>query len=185
MKPCIMCQPIEWEPDNAPKSPASRLFTQPFVQAQIKENIKAPRHWLLRGGFPGGRWIARTNSQQRGKCFQLMTSSWYGWVGGGNSYTTTCVTIISNTSYIPGWVITFFPWKWDNKKTPSNNSWDAVKLPYDFPVDNMYCFGMLSNSKQMGPYKWIGKFMSIFKEWWRLIDLIFVFRNKFFHTLCV
>ena len=36
----------------------SRLFTQPFIQAQIKENIKAPRHWplwgnsLLTGEFP-------------------------------------------------------------------------------------------------------------------------------------
>ena len=29
---------------GAIKSPASRLFTQPFIQAQIKENIKAPRH---------------------------------------------------------------------------------------------------------------------------------------------
>ena len=29
------------------KSPASRLFTQRFVKAQIKENIKAPRHWPL------------------------------------------------------------------------------------------------------------------------------------------
>ena len=29
--------------------PVSRLFTQPFVQAQIKENIKAPRHWPLWG----------------------------------------------------------------------------------------------------------------------------------------
>ena len=29
------------------KSPASRLLTQPFIQAQIKENIKAPRHWPL------------------------------------------------------------------------------------------------------------------------------------------
>ena len=27
-----------------PRSPASRLFTQPFIQAQIQENIKAPRH---------------------------------------------------------------------------------------------------------------------------------------------
>ena len=27
------------------KSPASRLFTQPVIQAQIKENIKALRHW--------------------------------------------------------------------------------------------------------------------------------------------
>ena len=26
-------------------------FTQPFIQAQIKENIKAPRHWPLCGGF--------------------------------------------------------------------------------------------------------------------------------------
>ena len=29
------------------KSPASRLYTQPFIQAQIKESTKAPRHWLL------------------------------------------------------------------------------------------------------------------------------------------
>ena len=34
------------------KSPASLLFTQLFVQAQIKENIKAPRHWPLCGEFP-------------------------------------------------------------------------------------------------------------------------------------
>ena len=35
------------------KSPASRLFTQPFIRAQIKENIKAPRHWSLCGEFTG------------------------------------------------------------------------------------------------------------------------------------
>ena len=29
------------------KSPASRLFTQSFIQPQIKENIKAQRHWPL------------------------------------------------------------------------------------------------------------------------------------------
>ena len=27
------------------------MFTQPFVQVQIKENIKAPRHWPLWGEF--------------------------------------------------------------------------------------------------------------------------------------
>ena len=31
---------------------ASPLFTQPFIQTQIKENIKAPRHWPLCGEFP-------------------------------------------------------------------------------------------------------------------------------------
>ena len=45
------------------KLPASRLFTQPFIQAQIKENIKAPRHWPLRGEITGDRWIPRTKGQ--------------------------------------------------------------------------------------------------------------------------
>ena len=35
------------------KSPASRLFTQQFIQAQIKENIKSPRHWPLCGELIG------------------------------------------------------------------------------------------------------------------------------------
>ena len=39
------------------KSQASRLLTQPFVQAQIKENIKVPPHWSLWGGFTRERWI--------------------------------------------------------------------------------------------------------------------------------
>ena len=43
---------------------------------QIKENIKAPRHWPLCGEFTGDRWIPRTKDQWRGKCFHLMTSSW-------------------------------------------------------------------------------------------------------------
>ena len=35
------------------KLPAWRLFTQPFIQTQIKENIKARRHWPLCGEFTG------------------------------------------------------------------------------------------------------------------------------------
>ena len=34
-------------------SPAARLFIQPFIQVQIKENIKAPRHWPVCGEFTG------------------------------------------------------------------------------------------------------------------------------------
>ena len=45
------------------KSPASRLFTQSFIQVHIKENIKAPRHWPLCEEFTGDRWIPRTNGQ--------------------------------------------------------------------------------------------------------------------------
>ena len=51
---------------------SSRLFTQPFVQAQIKENTKAPRHWPLWGKFnsPHKEPVTR-------KCFHLMAPSCY------------------------------------------------------------------------------------------------------------
>ena len=55
----------------------SWVHTQPFIQTQIKENTKAPRHWALCGEFTGDRWIPRTNDQWRGKCFHLITSSWF------------------------------------------------------------------------------------------------------------
>ena len=45
------------------KSPAARFFAQPFIQAQIKVNIKAPRHWPLWGEFTGDLWIPRTKVQ--------------------------------------------------------------------------------------------------------------------------
>ena len=44
------------------KSPALRLFTHPFSQAQIKENIKAPRYWPLWGEFTGNRRIPCTKA---------------------------------------------------------------------------------------------------------------------------
>ena len=47
----------------------SRLFTRPFIQAQIKANVKAPRHWPLVTS-PHKLPVPR-------KCFQLMTSSWF------------------------------------------------------------------------------------------------------------
>ena len=54
------------------KSPAPRLFSQPFIRAQIKEDIKAPRHWPLCGEFTDDRWIPRTNGQWRGN-----VSNWW------------------------------------------------------------------------------------------------------------
>ena len=59
---------------SRPKSPASR-----FVQVQIKESIKAPRHWLLWGEFTVDQWIPHTKGQWRGKCFNSMTSSCVYW----------------------------------------------------------------------------------------------------------
>ena len=40
------------------------FLNQPFVQVQIKENIKAPRHWPLWEEFGGDRWPV--NSPHKG-----------------------------------------------------------------------------------------------------------------------
>ena len=51
----------------------NRLFGR-----RSKKTSKLRRHWPLCGEFTGDRWIPRTNGQQRGKCFYLMTSSCMG-----------------------------------------------------------------------------------------------------------
>ena len=45
--------------------PSDCLLNRLF-KAQIKENIKDPRHWPLSGEFIGDRWIPRTKGQSRG-----------------------------------------------------------------------------------------------------------------------
>ena len=40
-----------------------KLFAESFIQTQIKENIKVPRHWPLWGEFTGDQWIPRTKGQ--------------------------------------------------------------------------------------------------------------------------
>ena len=58
------------------------LVYSSYIQAQINENIKAPRHWPLCGKFTGDRWIPHTNGQWRGKSFHLMAPS--GHFSGSN-----------------------------------------------------------------------------------------------------
>ena len=64
------------------KLSASPVFAQPFVQAQIKENTKAPRHWALWGESTGDGWFLHTKGQLREKCFHLMMLSWLHPVSG-------------------------------------------------------------------------------------------------------
>ena len=58
------------------QSPATRLLAELLLQAQKRENIKAPRYWPLWGELTSGRWTPRTKGQWRGNCFHLKTSSW-------------------------------------------------------------------------------------------------------------
>ena len=39
------------------------LFAEPFIQAQITDKIKVPRHWPLWGEFTDDRGIPRTKGQ--------------------------------------------------------------------------------------------------------------------------
>ena len=60
---------------------------KPFVQAQIKENIKAPRHWPLWGESTGHRWIPLT----KGMSFMLYlrhhcSHVWYWIIFGSGLY---------------------------------------------------------------------------------------------------
>ena len=63
--------------------PASPLFTQPFIQAQIKENNKASRHWPLCGEFTGDRWIP----PQRANNAENISIWWRHHVGQGHPNT--------------------------------------------------------------------------------------------------
>ena len=71
----ILCIPLQWRHIERLKSPAYPLFAQPFIWAQIKENIKPPRQWPLCGESTGDLRIPHTKGQLHGKCFYLMTSS--------------------------------------------------------------------------------------------------------------
>ena len=51
------------------KSPESRSFVQSFIQAQIKENFKAPRHWLLWGESISDRLM--TSSYIMSECAEM------------------------------------------------------------------------------------------------------------------
>ena len=58
------------------KTMVSRLFTQPFAQAQIKENTKAPRHWPLSGNSPVTGEVPAQRASNAEFFFYLMTSSY-------------------------------------------------------------------------------------------------------------
>ena len=52
-----------------------------LFKAQIKKNIRAPRHWPFCGEFTGDQWIPCTKGQLCGKCLLLavcsITKSWW------------------------------------------------------------------------------------------------------------
>ena len=64
--------PLQWrhnERDCVWNHHPRDCLIQPFIRAQIKENIKAPRHWPLCGDFTGDRRIHRTKGPVKQEMF--------------------------------------------------------------------------------------------------------------------
>ena len=61
LSPGPVFYPLRWRHNGRDSvsnhQPHDSWFTQPFIQMQIKENIKAPRHWPLCWEFTVDRWI--------------------------------------------------------------------------------------------------------------------------------
>ena len=72
------------------KSPASRLFSQPIIQTQIKENIKAPRRWPLCGEFTGDRPVTRKMFPFDDVIMVKDMTLWGYWVLGNAHLKTNC-----------------------------------------------------------------------------------------------
>ena len=77
------------------KSSAFRLFTQPFVQAQIKEKINTLRHWPLWGEFTsdrcGGCPAQRSSNAENGSVSWSHHDALFGkWLCSLNLFNTTC-----------------------------------------------------------------------------------------------
>ena len=59
-------QPLQWrhnERDGISNHERHDCLFNRLFEAQIKENIKAPRHWPLWEEFTGYQWIPRTKGQ--------------------------------------------------------------------------------------------------------------------------
>ena len=78
-------QSLDWWFETPSRSLWRHCNAQRFIQAQMKENMKALRHWLLCREFTRDRWIPRTNGQLRGKCFHLMLDHFVTQMS-GNTY---------------------------------------------------------------------------------------------------
>ena len=92
-----------WSPRWRLTSPASRLFTQPFIQTQIKKNIKARRHWPLCGEFTGsGEFPAQRASNAEN------VSIWWRYHGSKQSWASCTIDV---HIYLQNWETYLYSFK--------------------------------------------------------------------------
>ena len=54
---------LHWRHNEGDGFTSLKIVYSTVFLAQIKENVKAPRHWPLCGEFTGDRWIPHTKAQ--------------------------------------------------------------------------------------------------------------------------
>ena len=62
----VLLEILQWrhnERDGVSDHQPYNCLLNRLLKAQIKENIKAPRHWPLCWEFTGDRWIPRTKGR--------------------------------------------------------------------------------------------------------------------------
>ena len=89
---------LRWRYNGRLKSPASPLFTQRFIQSQIKENIKAPRHWSLCGEFP-----AQMVSNAENNSISWRHHYWWWNAEKGRRLTIERVSKVDRCNFTPLW----------------------------------------------------------------------------------
>ena len=121
------------------KSPVSRLFTQPFIQTHIKENIKAPRHWPLCGEFTGtGEFPAQRASHAEN------ASIWWRHHERSRPAARPCHQLMANqaTSSTPstqyGTIPSHYPNQFDLLPTESCDIWVAFAWILKMSIPGLY-----------------------------------------------
>ena len=95
------------------KSPASRWFAQPFVQAHTKANIKALCHWPSWGESTGDRWIPLTKGLITRK-MPPMDDAWTMWNISQLHEAHRHMPILTYTKYCPSTTLLRVPYRLKN-----------------------------------------------------------------------
>ena len=123
------------------RSPASRLFTQPFIRARIKENIKAPRHWPLCGEFTGEFSTQMASNEEN------VSIWWRHHVMGAMASLINGVSIVCS-AVCPGA---------DQRKHQSSASLAFVRSPVNSPHKGQWrgkCFHLMTSSCSQNRTTW-------------------------------
>ena len=76
---------------------ASEITSISIVQVQIKQNIKAPRHWPLQEEFTGDRWIPRKKAASNVENVSIRWRHYVKFVEGTSSWMISSIAFVKKS----------------------------------------------------------------------------------------